>query len=142
MDETNKHLIQVVAGVNVKHIDGVPHVLLGLKTHGHWEFPGGKIEYKETHSQAMEREWMEELGVNVSMEEERFGHARNGIFDIWFYEVDIDEVSGNQEPTAKEHVEVKYFNLDEIQEEILGQWVPKMNATNRVIMGKVLNKYK
>jgi hypothetical protein len=27
-------LIQVVAGVNVKYIDNVPNVLLGLKSHG------------------------------------------------------------------------------------------------------------
>ena len=32
-------LIQVVAGVNVKYINNVPHVLLGLKPRGEWEFP-------------------------------------------------------------------------------------------------------
>jgi 8-oxo-dGTP pyrophosphatase MutT (NUDIX family) len=138
MDETNRHLIQVVAGINVKHIDNVPYVLLGLKPHGNWEFPGGKIEYKESHSQAMEREWMEELGVNISMEEKRFGHARNGVYDIWFYEVEVDE-QDNEEPTAKEHVEVEYFNIDDLKSGVIKL---NMNKTNRVIMSKVLNKYK
>ena len=130
MDETNRHLIQVVAGINVKHIDNVPYVLLGLKPHGNWEFPGGKIEYKESHSQAMEREWMEELGVNISMEEKRFGHARNGVYDIWFYEVEVDE-QDNEEPTAKEHVEVEYFNIDDLKSGVIKL---NMNKTNRVIM--------
>ncbi len=138
MDETNRHLIQVVAGINVKHINDTPHILLGLKTHGNWEFPGGKIEYNESHSQAMEREWMEELGVNISMEENRFGHARNGMFDIWFYEVEVDE-QDNEEPTAKEHVEVEYFNIDDLKS---GAIKLNMNKTNKVIMSKVLNKYK
>ena len=138
MDETNRHLIQVVAGINVKHIDNVPYVLLGLKPHGNWEFPGGKIEYKESHSQAMEREWMEEVGVNISMEEKRFGHARNGVYDIWFYEVEVDE-QDNEEPTAKEHVEVEYFNIDDLKSGVIKL---NMNKTNRVIMSKVLNKYK
>jgi 8-oxo-dGTP pyrophosphatase MutT (NUDIX family) len=52
-------LIQVVAGVNVKYIDNVPNVLLGLKSHGEWEFPGGKVENDEQHYEAMEREWVE-----------------------------------------------------------------------------------
>jgi len=138
MDETNKHLTQVVAGVNVKYINNMPYVLLGLKPRGEWEFPGGKVEGVESHQGALEREWMEELGVNIYVSDERFGHARNGIYDVWFYEVEIDEYD-NEEPIAKEHVEVEYFRLDDIEN---GVTKVNMNETNKVMMNKLINKYK
>jgi 8-oxo-dGTP pyrophosphatase MutT (NUDIX family) len=137
MDETNEHLIQVVAGVNVKYINSVPHVLLGLKPRGVWEFPGGKIEPNESHSKALEREWMEELGVNVFISDERFGHALNGAYEIWFYEVEVDEFD-NEEPTAKEHVEVEYFRLTDDND---GVGKLNMNGTNRAMISKLINSY-
>ena len=127
-------LIQVVAGINVKYIDNVPFVLLGLKPSGVWEFPGGKVNNDEQHYEAMEREWIEELGVMVQCDEERFGHARNGKYEVWFYEVDIVDYEPEVEPIAKEHIEVKYFELSECGE-------VRMNEVNKVMMGKLMNRY-
>ena len=127
-------LTQVVAGANVKYIDNVPFILLGLKPSGVWEFPGGKVINGETHQEAMEREWIEELGVMVQCDEERFGHARNGKFEVWFYEVDIVDYEPDVEPIAKEHVEVKYFRLDECDG-------LEMNEINKVMMNKLINRY-
>ena len=129
-------LIQVVAGINVKYVDNVPFVLLGLKPSGIWEFPGGKVENIESHQGAMEREWIEELGVMVEYENEQFGRARNGVYEIWFYELDIkqDEYQDG-EPTSREHVDVKYFRLDECGG-------IEMNKVNKVILNKLINKYK
>ena len=128
-------LIQVVAGAHVTMIENVPFVLLGLKPSGVWEFPGGKVEPNETHSQAMEREWIEELGVMVRCDEERFGHARNGRYEVWFYEVDIvkDEYQDG-EPMSQEHVDVKYYRLDECDG-------LNMNSINRAMLNKLANKY-
>ena len=129
-------LIQVVAGINVKYVDNVPFVLLGLKPSGIWEFPGGKVENIESHQGAMEREWIEELGVMVECENEQFGRARNGVYEIWFYEVDIkqDEYQDG-EPTSREHVDVKYFRLDECEG-------LEMNVVNKTMLNKLTSKYK
>ena len=127
-------LIQVVAGINVKYVDNVPFVLLGLKPSGIWEFPGGKVENIESHQGAMEREWIEELGVMVFVDDERFGHARNGAYEVWFYEVEVDEYD-NIEPMAKEHVDVSYFRLDEVDG-------VEMNQINKTMLNKLIVKYK
>jgi 8-oxo-dGTP diphosphatase len=129
-------LIQVVAGAHIKYVDNIPFILLGLKPSGVWEFPGGKVNNDESHSQAMEREWIEELGVMVECEDERFGHGLSGKFEVWFYEVDIvqDEYQDG-EPTSREHVDVKYFRLDECGG-------VEMNKVNKVILNKLINKYK
>jgi 8-oxo-dGTP pyrophosphatase MutT (NUDIX family) len=131
-----KNLIQVVAGINIKYINNIPFVLLGLKPNGTWEFPGGKVENNESHPEAMEREWIEELGVMVGVDDERFGHARNGVYEVWFYEVDIkqDEYQDG-EPMSREHVDVKYFRLDEVDG-------VELNQINRTMLGKLINKYK
>jgi len=130
-----KDLIQVVAGINIKYVDNIPFVLLGLKPSGIWEFPGGKVNHNESHSGAMEREWIEELGVMVECDEERFGHARNGVYEVWFYEVDIKQDDYQDgEPMSQEHVDVSYFRLDEVDG-------IELNAINKAMLNKLANKY-
>ena len=107
-------LIQVVAGINVKFIDDVPHVLLGLKPRGTWEFPGGKVEADETNEEALEREWIEEIGVAVKVDYPRIGHGAVGVYEVWFYEVAL--IGDDDVPIAKEHVEIKYVRLDEVKD--------------------------
>ena len=128
-------LTQVVAGIDIKYVDNIPFVLLGLKPSGVWEFPGGKVENGESHHETMEREWIEELGVMVVIEEERFGRARNGVYEIYFYEVEIvqDEYQDG-EPTSQEHVDVKYFRLDECDG-------IEMNQVNKTMLNKLITKY-
>ena len=128
-------LTQVVAGIDIKYVDNIPFVLLGLKPSGVWEFPGGKVENNESHHEAIEREWIEELGVMVMIEEERFGRARNGVYEIYFYEVEIvqDEYQDG-EPMSQEHVDVKYFRLDECDG-------IEMNQVNKTMLNKLTVKY-
>ena len=130
----SKGLTQVVAGMHVKYIDNIPFVLLGLKPSGVWEFPGGKVVNDEQHYEAMEREWIEELGVITQCDEEHFGHAISGKFEVWFYEVDIVDYEPDTEPIAKEHVEVRYWRLDETDG-------LEMNQINQAMLAKLRYKY-
>lgn len=59
--------IHVVAGV-VQDVGG--RILLARRTAGRdlaglWEFPGGKVEPKESPQQALQRELLEELGIHI-----------------------------------------------------------------------------
>jgi 8-oxo-dGTP diphosphatase len=41
--------------------------LAGVHLAGMWEFPGGKIDHRESHRAALEREIREELGVGIEV---------------------------------------------------------------------------
>ena len=128
-------LIQVVAGAHIKYVDNIPFILLGLKPSGVWEFPGGKVNNNESHREALEREWIEELGVMVSTIEPHFGHARNGAYEVWFYEVELKQDDYQDgEPISKEHVDVKYFRLDEVDG-------LELNQINKAMLTKLTNQY-
>lgn len=81
---------------------------------GLWEFPGGCVEKGETHSEAIEREIYEELGVNIKAKK-----AISNFFDedaalkieVFFYECFI--LSG--EIFTKDCQNFGFFNLEEIQ---------------------------
>lgn len=79
-----------------------------------WEFPGGKIEDGETAQEALKRELMEELKIEVSMAEDIFDHSA--------YEYDFGRVHlttilcqlKGSEPVLTEHVAIKWLAPDEL----------------------------
>lgn len=80
---------------------------------GLWELPGGKLEEGESPSQAMEREWMEELEIRVRTGSllctSSFSHHGKD-FELGLYEVSFDE----QKMVLNEHDETGWFNKREV----------------------------
>jgi 8-oxo-dGTP diphosphatase len=65
-----QRIVEVAVGILIKTVNGKQHYLLttrptGKVYAGYWEFPGGKLEPGETVLAALQRELMEEIGIEV-----------------------------------------------------------------------------
>ena len=107
---------RVVAGICIKYEDNIPHILLGLKPSGLWEFPGGKVNTDETDTNALHREWIEELDADIEVGD-FYVNVENGMYNVHFYKVELskDDNDGSK-AIAKEHIEVVWYGLDSLEE--------------------------
>jgi 8-oxo-dGTP diphosphatase len=98
----------------------------GKNLAGKWEFPGGKIEPGETPEEALAREIMEELSVEISVGELLCRvFFREGPIDLELLAYRVTRVSG--EPVLSEHdlmrwvmpVELGSFDLAESDRKVV-----------------------
>lgn len=80
---------------------------------GKWEFPGGKIEEGESHSDALKREFFEEMGIEIDSIHPmgKYCHSYSfGEFDLFVYFCRIIK----SRPIALEHQELCWSSIEKL----------------------------
>ena len=117
MDQKKRELF-VVAGAIIR--DGKVFAAqrgASGKTAFKWEFPGGKINPGETPEQALARELMEELSINVEVDELIYkvvDEYEDIILHIDTYKCKL--LSGT--PTLSEHINMGWFDKNELDKQV------------------------
>lgn len=79
-----------------------------------WEFAGGKVEEGETHSQTLQREIMEELGVGIKVGEFlASGEFTKGELKIVLHVYEAELLGGT--PVPREHSRLEWIGIDRIR---------------------------
>ncbi|MBQ4584061.1 MAG: NUDIX hydrolase [Bacilli bacterium] len=129
---TDSDMTEVVKRVKVLLVNSNNDVLLGY-SHNNYQFPGGHVEDNETLIQAVNREVLEETGIELNISNiEPFACAigyykdwpaegKNRKIEIYYYEVKTDEAPNleNTEYTENEkdgNFELRYIPLSEVED--------------------------
>lgn len=128
---TDSDMTEVVKRVKVLLVNSNNDVLLGY-SHNNYQFPGGHVEENETLVQAVNREVLEETGIELNITNiEPFACAigyykdwpaeeKNRKIEIYYYEVKTDEKPNleNTEYTENEkdgNFELRYIPLLDVE---------------------------
>ena len=128
---TDSDMTEVVKRVKVLLVNSNNDVLLGY-SHNNYQFPGGHVEQNETLIQAVNREVLEETGIELNITNiEPFACAigyykdwpaegKNRKIEIYYYEVKTDEKPNleNTEYTENEkdgNFELRYIPLLDVE---------------------------
>lgn len=132
---SDSDMTEVVKRVKVLIINSNNEVLLGY-SHNDYQFPGGHVEKGETLIQTVNREILEETGINLDIKDvEPFACAmgyykdwpsegKNRKIEIYYYEIKTDEKPNLDNTEYTEHekkgdFELKYITLNEVEEVLL-----------------------
>lgn len=128
---SEKDMTEIVKRVKVLLVNSNNDVLLGY-SHNDYQFPGGHVEDNETLIQAVNREVLEETGIELNVTNiEPFACAigyykdwpaegKNRKIEIYYYEVKTDEEPNleNTEYTENEkdgNFELRYIPLSDVE---------------------------
>ena len=131
---TDADMTEVVKRVKVLLVNSNNEVLLGY-SHNNYQFPGGHVEQNETLIQAVNREVLEETGMDLKVTNiEPFACAigyykdwpaegKNRKIEIYYYEIKTEEKPDleNTEYTENEkdgNFELRFIPLTSVEEEL------------------------
>ena len=100
---------------------------------GHWELPGGKIDYGETAQESLQREVKEECGLDVNvlipLASNFFYIGETQIFETTFL-CEISDGKSNVK-LSHEHSEYKWVNPDDIDSLKLPKYMDKVVKSSK-----------
>lgn len=109
---------------------------------GHWQIPGGAIDYGETMIEAVIRETKEEVGVDVVVERQlvAIDHILEAEQQHWVTVTFLAHIKPGQ--TAKifephKHAAIGWFPLDKLPMPLAAPLMTSINAYQQIIKGGV-----
>ena len=129
---TDSDMTEVVKRVKVLLVNSNNDVLLGY-SHNNYQFPGGHVEENETLVQAVNREVLEETGIELTFNEkhamEHFGKEQHMggendeevVSDTEYFIVKLE--TKPEVKISREHARYKWFDKESIKEK-QGKCIP------------------
>jgi ADP-ribose pyrophosphatase YjhB (NUDIX family) len=113
--------------------DGLPEILLGERRDGGWCIPCGHVEWDEDVESAAKREFFEETGLEVNLDEvfavqSNFHNPKQHTVGIWY----SGELMGGNLVPGGDLYQVQFFPLDNLP-------VIKF-PTDQVVINKLLSE--
>lgn len=131
--------VQVVGAALVDSLQNPTRILLGQRSAppalaGLWEFPGGKVEPQESCQEALKRELVEELGVEIILGREISGPHPQGwpLNEKASMRVWLAEIIDGQPAALQDHLALEWFPLD--SELLKVAWIPANLPITRALL--------
>ncbi len=127
--------IRVVAAIIKKD----NHIMIAQRLKGdfagQWEFPGGKIELNETPEQAIKREILEEMELDINVNE----YLMTAEYDYPTFHLSMDCFIcslNNEQLHLHDHIAIKWISIFDNIENI--NWIPADVQIIKTIQNKYL----
>lgn len=131
--------VQVVGAALVDSLQNPTRILLGQRSAppalaGLWEFPGGKVKPQESCQEALKRELVEELGVEIILGREISGPHPQGwpLNEKASMRVWLAEIIDGQPAALQDHLALEWFPLD--SELLKVAWIPANLPITRALL--------